>query len=123
MIASLRWVLMVALLVVASAVSPRSAAAADGYTADDVAIAIEQYSAEFEISEAWLYRIVRCEDPTFDPYAVGRQGELGPAQLHPRGELRRFYAYGYSDPFDPYHAIRFLAQRLAMGGARAWSCA
>jgi hypothetical protein len=95
----------------------------EAYTTDDTLAAIAQYSEEQGISYSWLYRIVRCEDPTFDPYAVGRQGELGAAQLHPRGELQRFYAWGYLDPFSPWQSVRFLAQRLSMGGARAWSCA
>ena len=94
------------------------------YTADDTLAAIEQYSAEFDVSYTWLRSIVRCETGgTYSPYAVGRQGELGAAQLHPRGEILRFYAWGYDDPFSPYQAVRFLAQRLNQGGARAWSCA
>jgi hypothetical protein len=98
-------------------------ASAQEYTADDVHAAIWQYSEELGVSHAWLYRIVACETGhTFNPYAVGRAGELGAVQLHPRGELIRFYAWGYLDPFSPYQSVRFLAQRLTMGGARAWSC-
>jgi hypothetical protein len=94
------------------------------YTADDTLAAIQQYSDEIGVSQAWLLRIVRCETGgTFDPYSVGRSGELGAAQLHPRGELQRFYAWGYLDPFSPWQSVRFLAQRISMGGARAWSCA
>jgi hypothetical protein len=94
------------------------------YTADDTLAAIAQYSEEQDVSYRWLYSIVRCETAgTFDPYSIGRQGELGAVQLHPRGELKRFYAWGYFDPFSPWQSVRFLAQRLAMGGARAWSCA
>jgi hypothetical protein len=94
------------------------------YTAEDTLQAIEQYSEEQDVSYRWLYAIVKCETAgTFDPYSVGRQGELGAVQLHPRGELQRFYAWGYFDPFSPWQSVRFLAQRLAMGGARAWSCA
>jgi soluble lytic murein transglycosylase-like protein len=94
------------------------------YTSDDTLAAIEQYSNEYQVSYSWLYRIVRCETGwTFNPYAVGRQGELGAAQLHPHGELRRFYSWGYDDPFSPYQSVAFLAQRLSQGGARAWSCA
>lgn len=90
----------------------------------DTLNAIEQYSAEFDVSYAWLYATVGCETGwTFNPYSVGRQGELGAAQLHPRGELRRFRAWGYDDPFSPYQSVRFMAQRFTMGGARAWSCA
>jgi len=94
------------------------------YTADDTLAAIAQYSEEQGVSYRWLYSVVRCETGgSFDPYSVGRSGELGAAQLHPHGELQRFLAWGYLDPFSPWQAVRFLAQRLAMGGARAWSCA
>jgi hypothetical protein len=98
--------------------------AQEAYTREDTLVAIQQYSDEIGVSQAWLLRIVRCETGgTFDPYSVGRSGELGAAQLHPRGELQRFYAWGYLDPFSPWQSVRFLAQRLSMGGARAWSCA
>jgi hypothetical protein len=101
-----------------------SYARAADYTSDDTLAAIEQYSAEFGVSYGWLYRIVRCETGwTFNPYSVGRLGELGAAQLHPRGELLRFYRWGYDDPFSPYQSVAFLAQRLSQGGARAWTCA
>lgn len=94
------------------------------YTADDTLAAVEQYSLEFDVSYTWLRAIVRCESGgNFNPYAVGRQGELGAVQLHPRGELLRFYSWGYDDPFSPYQAVAFLAQRLKQGGARAWTCA
>jgi hypothetical protein len=94
------------------------------YTAEDTLAAIQQYSDEIGVSYSWLYRIVRCETGwTFDPYSVGRHGELGAAQLAPWGELLRFYAWGYDQPFSPYQSVRFLAQRLSMGGAKAWSCA
>ncbi len=94
------------------------------YGPDDTLAAIDEASAEIGVSRAWLYQIVRCETGNkFDPYAIGKQGELGAAQLHPHGELPRFYAWGYTDPFSPYQGVRFLAQRLAQGGSSAWSCA
>lgn len=108
----------------ATPVAAQEAPAAQAYTADDTLAAIEQYSAEFDVSYTWLRSIVRCETGgTFDPYAVGRQGELGAVQLHPRGELLRFYAWGYDNPLSPFQAVAFLAQRLKQGGARAWTCA
>ena len=94
------------------------------WTSDDTLAAIDEAAAETGVSHAWLYRTVRCETGfTFDPYSRGRQGELGAAQLHPRGELLRFYAWGYDDPYSPYQSVRFMAQRFAAGGWRAWSCA
>jgi hypothetical protein len=98
--------------------------AQQAYTADDTLAAIDQYALEFGVSYSWLRAIVRCETGgTYSPYARGRAGELGPVQLHPRGELIRFLAWGYDDPDDPYQAVRFLAQRINQGGAHFWSCA
>lgn len=94
------------------------------YTPDDTLAAIDQASAEVGVSRAFLYRVVRCETGgTFNPYAVGKQGELGPVQLHPRGLLPLFYAVGYDDPFNPSESVRFLAQATMWGYASAWSCA
>jgi hypothetical protein len=120
-------ILPIFLLILASLlVVPVAHAEEDGprYTPQDTLDAIDQYSVEMGVSRAFLMRVVRCETGgTFDPYSVGRQGELGAVQLHPRGELLRFYAIGYLDPFSPWQAVRFLAQRVLMGGATAWSCA
>jgi hypothetical protein len=113
--------LTLAVVLVFFATSPSHAQ--EPYTADDTLNAIDEASADIGVSYSWLYATVRCETGgTFNPYSVGRQGELGAAQLHPRGELLRFEAWGYLDPFSPYQAIRFMAQRFAMGGARAWTC-
>src|SRR5947209_6510176 len=113
--------LLVLLFVATTPAHAQEADDAPSYTASDTIAAIDQASAETGVSRAWLLRVVSCETGgTLNPYAVGRQGELGAAQLHPRGELRRFYALGYGDPFSPYEAVTFLAQRLAQGGARAW---
>lgn len=93
------------------------------YTSDDVSAAIEQASQEIGVSAAYLTAVVSCETGgTFDPYSVGHQGELGAAQLHPRGLLRTFLAWGYSDPYSPYQAVWFLAQEISFGRAHAWSC-
>lgn len=102
----------------------RANAQEQAYTPDDTLQAIEDASGELGVSSAFLYRVVRCETGgTFNPYAVGRQGELGPVQLHPRGRLPDFYARGYSNPFDPYEAVRYLAQEALAGRTYAWSCA
>jgi hypothetical protein len=66
--------------------------------------------------------IVRVETGgTFDPNAVGAQGELGAAQLRPAGLLPDFYRQGYDDPFDPYRSVAYLDGALARGLARNWS--
>lgn len=57
----------------------------------------------------------------FDPYAIGKSGELGPVQLHPRGKLPEFFALGYTDPFSPWQAIDYLEGALQRGQAWAWS--
>lgn len=95
---------------------------AEGYDATDARQAIATAAETYGVSEAWLLSTAACEAPGLNPYAVGRQGELGLAQLHPRGELRRFYSQGYSDPFDPFEAMDFMARRFAAGGASAWTC-
>ncbi len=99
------------------------ARAEETFTPDDVVSAIHDVSADTGVSETTLTRIVGCETGgTFNPYSVGRQGELGPVQLHPRGELLRFRSWGLDDPFNPWLAVGFLATRIQQGGARAWSC-
>lgn len=114
--------LKLTLLLIVLALWPGTALATE-WTPGDTLAALEQYAEEFEVSYWWLYRIVGCETGwTFRNDLVGRAGELGAVQLHPRGELPRFYAWGYDDPYSPYQSIRFLSQRLTMGGARAWSC-
>ena len=125
----LRWmvhlatlVTLLALLANAMRVHAQEEDASYVYTAADTLAAIDQASVAHGVSWRWLYSIVRCESQ-LDPYAVGRRGELGAAQLAPWGELRRFYARGFSNPYSPYQAVAFLAQRLNEGGARAWACA
>lgn len=109
-----------ALFVVLASAAPTFA---ESFTADDTLDAIAVASANSGVSYARLLRVIRCETGgTFNPYSIGRQGELGAVQLHPRGELWRFYAYGYTNPFNPYHAVHFLADRILVGGAGAWSC-
>lgn len=94
------------------------------YTEEDTYAALEQYAEEFGVSYGYLRSIIRCETGgTYNPYSRGRQGELGVAQLHPRGELLTFYRWGYDDAFSPYQSVRFLAQRILQGGARYWACA
>ena len=114
--------IVTALCLFAQPVSAQDAAV--GWTVEDIFNALDAASASTGVSWRRLYSIVRCETwPPFNPYSRGRQGELGPVQLHPRGELPRFRSWGYTDPFNPYEAIEFLALRLQQGGARAWSCA
>lgn len=125
---SLLWaVIWLACVIVAVLVvwGPKPAHAADEvYTPTDTLNAIHEASVEIGVDEGYLTRIVRCETGgSFSPYSIGRQGELGAAQLHPRGLLPTFYSWGYLDPFSPYQSVRFLAQEVSFGRARLWSCA
>lgn len=113
------------LLVLLTVVLCATTAHADAFTADDTLAAIDQAASTTGVTASWLARVVGCETGgTFDPYAVGDHGtSLGPAQLHVGGgELSRFYAQGYGDPFDPYQAVSFMASEFALGRAGAWSC-
>jgi len=98
---------------------------AEGFDQNDTLAALEAASASTGVSYAWLHRVVGCETGfTWNPAAVGDYGtSFGAAQLHRGGgELPRFYAFGFSDPFNPYEAVTFMAQEFAVGRASAWSC-
>lgn len=64
----------------------------------------------------------------FDPYAVGAAGEIGPAQLHPRGLLPDF-RYGrwtdlepaFRDPNSPYMAVAYIDWAISQGMGPNWS--
>ena len=57
-----------------------------------------------------------------DPYAVGRAGELGCAQLHPRGLLDEYLRWsGGADPMDCYTAARFVEHTVAQGRGCNWT--
>lgn len=87
------------------------------YTAADVHAALRTASARARC-------IVRYEvgGLGYNPYAVGSQGERGPAQLHPRGLLPRYLQWSGGDaPENPYKAVPFVDWGLANGYARHWS--
>lgn len=65
-------------------------------------------------------RIVYCEvgrSGRYNPYAIGGQGEIGPAQLLPgRGNgLSIFYGWGGVDPNSPYEAVIFINRVIREG--------
>lgn len=83
---------------------------------------VRERAAAHGVSAGYVSEIIGCESE-WDVYAVGALGELGLAQLKPgAGELARFYARGYSDPFNAWESIDFLTARVSEGGASAWSC-
>ena len=83
---------------------------------------IHAAAARHGVSGSWLERTLRCES-ALRPGALGAAGERGIAQLHPQGELRTFFAEGFSDPFVAEEAIEFAAGAFAAGRAAAWTCA
>jgi soluble lytic murein transglycosylase-like protein len=98
-------------------------ALATGYTVADTEAAITEASAHYGLGYQYLHGVVWCES-RLEPYAVGSRGERGPVQILPGGgEEPRFYDAGYSDVWDPYQAVPFLAAELRLGRGGAWSCA
>lgn len=84
------------------------------YTVADTEAAMSRHS--------WLAGcIVRLESDNLDPYSVGKAGELGVAQLHPRGLLNQFYAVGYTNPYSPYQSMDFLDWALERGEGPNWT--
>lgn len=103
---------------------------AAAFSSDDTHAAIEQSAASVGVSRTRLDAIVRCETHgDYDPNAVGDHGtSFGAVQLHRGGLLGYFYAEGYSDPFDPYQGVEYLARALSgewsyLGiGSWSWTC-
>jgi hypothetical protein len=92
------------------------------YTPADTRAAIEQAARYRGVSRGRLRCTVSYETGhTFKPYIRGRQGELGPAQLHPRGLLPAFYRMGYTNPYSPWQSMDFMARMWRAGYARHWS--
>lgn len=92
-----------------------TAVAQQTYTDQDVRDAISNKSTIIQ-------RIVYCEvgrSGTYDPYAIGSSGEIGPGQLLPgtNNGLAIFYRLGWTDPYSPYQVVEwleYLEQRPAM---------
>lgn len=88
----------------------------------DVVAVIYQAADNHGIGRTWLLNVARCES-TLNPNARGRLGEQGLMQLLPGGELDRFYARGYTNPWSAEQSADYAAARFAEGGSGAWSCA
>jgi hypothetical protein len=94
------------------------------FTMDDTLAALEG-------ADPFIVCVVRLEtDPDWDPYSVGAEGELGAAQLHPRGKLPEFLSGDWTplppefrDPFNPYQAVAYLEWAVARGDAHHWTAA
>jgi hypothetical protein len=98
---------------------------AQAYTTEDTYQAIAAAAADTGVAASRLHRMVACETGgTYDPHSIGDRGtSFGAVQLHRGGELGRFYALGYTDPFNPYESLDFLARAILDGRASAWTCA
>lgn len=129
-----RWLLMAIGLATLAAfvaiwlVAPPRAQAQE-YTAADTLAAIDEAAAELGVDRGRMYRIVGCETGwTFSPRVEGDRGHShGVAQLNDFGNaLPRFYEVGYTDPYNPYQAVYFMAEALAGMhphlGRHTWNC-
>lgn len=118
---------IVVLLIVLAALARSSYAAP--YDKADVFAALEQASADTGVPYATLYSIVGCESGwTFSPNLDGDHGHShGSSQLNDYGNaLPLFYGAGYTNPYNPYEAIYFMAEALRGDhpplGRWTWSC-
>lgn len=58
----------------------------------------------------------------YNPWAVGKAGELGPVQLHPRGLLPDYLRWsGGAAPQNPRMAVAYLEHMLSIGQGRHWT--
>lgn len=112
----IRRALLQALLSAALSAQPAAAAGPP-----DLEQIVAERAAAHGVSAAWVSATIGCES-SWNTRAVGAAGELGLAQLKPGGELPSFFARGYSDPFDAYESIDYLALRFSEGGSGAWTC-
>ena len=91
-------------------------------SADEIVDVITTAAGTYGVSGARLLAVARCES-RLNPSAVGRAGERGLFQLHPRGLLPDFYARGYSDPMNAWESADYAASAFARGLASHWTCA
>jgi hypothetical protein len=104
----------------------RAAVSADVVTWEHVEAWVWEDAAYYGVSGWWLVTVARCEG-SGNPYAVGRAGEIGPAQFHPAGI---WWALPQSRlvPLDFSAAslrlqVQAMAYAFAAGYWRHWSCA
>lgn len=108
--------------------SARASASAP-YDAGDTLQAIDAAATDTGVPYQELFRRVRCETGgTFNPNAEGDGGHShGAVQLNDYGALQRFYDVGYTNPYNPYEAVHFMAEVLHGDhpplGSWTWTCA
>jgi hypothetical protein len=82
-------------------------------------------AATYGVSGRWLLWVAGCETGfSGNPYLVGRLGEVGPFQWHPRGLWWSTPAgrAGVS-PWDIRENVRMASWAFANGLSRHWTCA
>lgn len=115
----MRHAALLALLAGGLGVAPVIADRAEGEAA------IAEAAARWGAPAGVMTSIVHCETGgQWRTDMVGRQGELGPAQLLPGAGngLAQFRAMGYADPTSWIESMAFMARTLAAGGRSQWHC-
>ncbi len=90
-------------------------------TPTEVEAVIREAAATHGANATQLVRVARCES-SLRPWAVGRLGEQGIFQLHPRGLRPLFFAHGFDNVWDVVQQADFAAWAFTHGLARHWSC-
>jgi hypothetical protein len=90
-------------------------------------VQLEEASARYDVWYDKLEYAVHCESDHFSMDVItglrlGKAGEIGAVQLHPRGLLPDFYRTGYSNPRSFRQSVFYLAEMVAKGYRRHWSC-
>lgn len=95
---------------------------ANSATWNDVEAWIVQDAQDYGVSAYWLLSVAWCE-ARGNPYAIGRAGEVGPFQFHPRGLWWDTPAgrAGVS-PWDIRMNVRMAAWAFSRGLWTHWSC-
>jgi hypothetical protein len=124
---TVRRVCHVAVLVVVLAAVAKASYAAP-YDRADVFDAMQSASVDTGVSYDVLYYIVGCETGwTFNPNSEGDHGHShGAAQLNDYGNALPVFYAEYTNPYNPYEAIYFMAETLRGDhrplGRHTWSC-
>ncbi|MGD9892298.1 MAG: hypothetical protein AB7R89_28650 [Dehalococcoidia bacterium] len=118
--------LFVAALLLCGIVSATATEAARPVQWSEVVAWTEHDAARFGVSADWLLAVLWCES-TGNAYAYGAAGEIGPAQMHPRGiwyslPESRQVALDYSRASLRLQ-VQAMARAFSYGWQRHWTCA
>lgn len=115
------------MLLVVIAISAHESYAAP-YDKEDTLAAIAAASVDTGVPYATIYNIVACETGhTFNPNAEGDGGHShGAAQLNDYGNALPLFYTVYTNPYNPYEAVYFMAESLRGDhpplGRHTWNC-